>query len=147
MCCCLLTIHGTHEKLTAESSLKGWEQIVKKSHLDDVPIRTVPGFLDEFYRRLKSEKDDFRRTVNSPQLPRYLKAIHYGHRDVQNSQLRMMRLDGSEGRSTIFSCGDNSVGWSQQLGQYFQDFSIVVSDKDGREPIIEHERSPRWRTC
>lgn len=79
--------------------------------------------------------------MSRPQLSRYLKAIHYGHGNIEYGQFRLMRQNDPEGRFTIFGLGDDSVRWMQQTSQHLQDFSIVVSDHDSRLPVIVHSIS------
>ena len=112
-----------------------------KPHLGDVSICTASSLVNEFNRCLKREEDDFCRTMSRPQLSGYLKAIHYGHGNIEYGQFRLMRLNGSEGRFTIFGLGDDSVRWLQQTSQHLQDFSIVVSDNDSRLPVIDRKIS------
>jgi hypothetical protein len=112
-----------------------------KPHLGDISICTASSLFNEITRCLKREEDDFGRTVSRPQSSGYLKAIHCGHGNIEYRKFRLMRLNGSEGRFTIFGLGDDSVRWLQQTSQHLQDFSIVVSDNDSRLPIIVHPTS------
>jgi hypothetical protein len=137
---------GAHEKLTTQGSIQRSVQIAVKSHLCDVPIRKASSFVNKFNRCLKREENDFRRTMSRPKLSRYLKTIHCGHRNIEYGQFRLMRLNGFEGRFTIFGLGDNFVGWLQQISQHLQDFSIVVSDNDSMMTVILHPSSTT-RSC
>src|ERR1700691_4407607 len=59
--------------------------------------------------------------MSRPQLSGYLKAIHYGHGNIEYGQFRLMRLNGSEGRFTIYGLCDDPVRWLQQTSQHLHD--------------------------
>src|SRR6267378_5661760 len=122
------------------------EQINSDARLENVPYgpdsKTRP---DKIWIRMHSQKNNLRGTICFPQLIDSFDAIHHGHRNVGDDDIRLEIQAGLKQGAAISHDSNNFKRWPQKPLYNFQKLRMVISQQNSYFVHLARPLDARWK--